>query len=245
METIHIQTSQNVTITFELAGIGDRIAASLIDLAIIIGYVLFASTIVGGVGLGSWGIWTLIMLPIFFYDLVLEIAMEGQTIGKRARRIRVANVDGSAPTFTAYLLRWIIRPVEVVMALGVVAMTTILLNNRGQRLGDIAANTTVIKVGKRLSLEDTLYTNIEENYVPVYRQAADLEAKEVEMIKDVLRARLYASDRKTFDKIARKARLAIEARLKIIHTESTTTQLDVPFLEAILKDYNAITSGLV
>jgi len=242
MEHIGIQTTQNVTINYELAGVGDRIVATLIDLLIIITYFIAVTTILSELNLSGWGVWTLASLPAFFYDLIMEISMEGQTVGKRAMKIRVANLDGSSPTTTAYLLRWLLRPVEVMIGLGVVAITAILLGNNGQRLGDMAAGTTVLLLKKPLTLEDTIFENTEEDYKPRFPQVANLKQHEVEVIRDVLKARTLAPNRKTFESIAHQARLILEERLQIPADSSDAPSLDVTFLETLLKDYNAVNS---
>src|SRR5258706_8910407 len=145
MQTIRVRTTQNVLIDYPIAGLFDRILAFVLDCLVFFAYFILAFSIFGAFNfLNSWLV-ILLYLPIFFYHLTFEIAMNGQSPGKRAMGIRVVRLDGDSPTLANYILRWILWPVDVLFS-GSVAITCILLTEQGQRLGDVAAGTTVIKL---------------------------------------------------------------------------------------------------
>src|ERR1700761_3724190 len=105
MQTIRITTSQNIDIDYEVAGLGERIVARLIDMGIFI-LILYASFIglAASNMLGGFGAGTIVVIVIYaclfvFYDLICEVFMNGQSVGKRIMKIKVVSLDGSRPRF--------------------------------------------------------------------------------------------------------------------------------------------------
>ncbi|MDQ2772674.1 MAG: RDD family protein, partial [Bacteroidota bacterium] len=110
MSTIRIQTAQNVTLEYEIASAGERILAALID------YGLYAVWFVAFALLqnnyhfapdGRAGL-VVMYLPTTFYMLACEVFFNGQTLGKRARDLRVVRLDGTRAGLGDYLLRWLL-----------------------------------------------------------------------------------------------------------------------------------------
>src|ERR1035438_8686577 len=116
MNEINIVTAQNVTLRIELANIGDRFLAAIIDILIKIGLTaLFslASTIAPVPGAAERYVIVGIMVIVWgFYSLIFETLMQGQTPGKRLMKIRVARLDGERVTFGAILIRWLFRIID-------------------------------------------------------------------------------------------------------------------------------------
>jgi len=147
MDNFQIETAQNISIEQNAAGIGERILAYIVDLAIIIIYMVLSGLTMAGLdgdGGTTWMYYLVLGLPSFLYYLLWEIFWNGQTPGKAALKIRVVKKDGTRPEFSNYLVRWLLRFIDITLTSGGVAVVTILLNGKGQRLGDIAAGTTVI-----------------------------------------------------------------------------------------------------
>ncbi len=188
---IHIQTTQNVKLHYEISSIGDRLLAYLIDLIIIIGITLILlflwdNTIsFNGETNAVTGI-VVCLIPAAFYHLLLEVFNNGQSVGKRLLKIKVIRMDGTEPTLGNYVIRWITRIFEMTGIFGL-SLIVILINGKGRRLGDLAAGTTVAKVKKRVSLEDTILAFDTENYTPVYPHSQSLTSKDVEIIKEAIR----------------------------------------------------------
>jgi uncharacterized RDD family membrane protein YckC len=159
MDNFQIETAQNIGIHQNVAGIGDRILAFLLDLAIIIAYIILTSFAIAGLGLEGGSLWVyylVIGLPVFLYYLVWETFNRGQSPGKAAMKLRVVKLDGSRPQFSQYIIRWLLRIVDISLSSGGVAVVTILFSGKGQRLGDLAAGTTVISEKKKVSISHTL-----------------------------------------------------------------------------------------
>lgn len=79
----------------------------------------------------------------FGYFIVTEAAT-GATLGKRMVGIRVVGEDGEAVTFGAAVVRNLVRVVDALFFYFVGFISTI-LSKRGQRLGDRAAHTIVVR----------------------------------------------------------------------------------------------------
>ena len=238
MYDIQIETTQNVTIEYKTGSVGDRIIATLIDLLILIGYTIAVVLLISQLKLklGIAGV-IILYIPAFFYDLLCETFLNGQSFGKKIRKIKVVKMDGSQPNFLSYFLRWILRPIDIWFTYGSVALITILINGKGQRLGDLAANTTIIKLKDEATLDDTILMKVKEDYTPRYPQVSALNDKDIGLIKEVLERVSKIDDPFVFDKIVTKCKNAFLEKL------GTTTDLrPLTFLQTILRDYNYINN---
>jgi len=147
-------TNQNIEIKLELAGLGDRILAFLIDACIIFLYILFVVFLMSILGSGGNEVlWFVFLLPFVFYSLLFEIFANGQTPGKKIRAIKVVKLDGGSPGILNYFLRWVLRPIDILIY-GSIAVMSIIVTKTGQRIGDSAAGTTVIRLRASVSLSD-------------------------------------------------------------------------------------------
>ncbi len=238
MDNVSIETTQQVSIDYEVADIGERIFAFILD-SIIIGIYLIIMLVwmvevIGGTNAGLF--YMLIFLPVALYHLLFEFFWNGQSLGKRALSIKVVRMDGTRPGIGNYLMRWIFRIFEISMTSGMVALCVILFNGKGQRIGDMAAGTTVIKSRRRTSLDDTMLTDIEDGYEPRFSTAAELTDQDVAIIKEVLNSR-YDYDRNTYLTMLAQTRDKVAQKLDISIPDDTDPH---QFLQTILKDYNYI-----
>jgi uncharacterized RDD family membrane protein YckC len=235
MNNFQIETAQNIRITQRAAGILERILAYLIDLSIIIAYLIVAFVLAGGLNGTAGGEWlflSVILLPVFLYFFLWEIFWNGQTPGKAALNIRVVKLDGSKPAFSNYVVRWLLRMVDITITSGSVAVVTILLNGKGQRLGDLAAGTTVISESRQVGLEQTLLVEVPQNYEPQYPQVTVLTDEDVQEIKQVYQEALRESNYKVIKALS----IKVSELLKADPTENASQ-----FIETVLKDYSYYT----
>ena len=87
MEEFQIETAQNVGIQQNVANLGDRMLAYLLDSLIIFTYTLLMIMLLVSLDLeprDSWAVYLLVILPAFMYYVLLETFWDGQTIGKFA-----------------------------------------------------------------------------------------------------------------------------------------------------------------
>jgi uncharacterized RDD family membrane protein YckC len=231
-----LQTAQNVAIDVEVAGVGDRALAALIDYALIACYMVVMGLLLGIAGQAPFVvIFLLVLLPVFLYFLLSETLMDGQSLGKWMRGIRVVRPDGQAPSMGDFLLRWLLRPIDIVLTSGCAALLTILITGHGQRLGDLAAGTMVARVQKRASLDDTLLADLPNDHRVTFPGARRLSDEEAATANDVLRA-LHREDppRSSTRDLAGRLRDTLAAK---INAESDLEP--EPFLRTLLADYNA------
>lgn len=191
--SLQIETAQNVGLDYEIASIGERILAQFLDYGVRIGWVLVT------VGLSAWlfpksdffsSVWLLIAVigvPTAFYSLLCEYYMEGQTLGKMALKIKVVRLDGGRATFSGYLLRWLLSLVDISSTSGLGAIITILINGKGQRLGDIAAGTAVVRNYQTVTYKSIAITELPEGYQPTYPNVVQLNDKDIRTIKKVMK----------------------------------------------------------
>lgn len=236
MDKFQIETAQNVSIHQQVANVSDRIGAFLLDGLFMTAYyilvILLARYISDTSIFESIAFWSLITLPVFFYHLFFETFFNGQSPGKSILKIRVVKLDGSKPTFGSYLVRWVLRIVDITFASGSVALLTILLNGKGQRLGDLAAGTTVISEKQMTKLSDTLSVAIPADYKPTFPQVTTLNDADVQTIKDLYYKALREKNHKVINKL----------HAKIIELTGITTDMKpINFVEVVINDYHYYT----
>jgi len=238
MPRIDINTSQNVLISHPAASIGKRILAQAIDFVIIIVYVISAFFVLNKIGINSDAIGVIIMLPAIFYSFLSELFLHGQSLGKKVLNISVVKLDGSQPTIIDYFLRWILRMIDIPFY-GSVAIITIAVNGKGQRLGDLAAGTTVIDLNRKPEMNTSIYRKLPDDYKLQFKEVDKLDEKDIKILNKVLNHHKRNYSRATTDMLMN----AKEAVLK-----KTGIQTDMPprnFLETLIKDYNYIIKELV
>jgi uncharacterized RDD family membrane protein YckC len=234
MDTLKIDTSQNIAIEQPIASIGERIAATLLDILFMMSYTAILAFFSGD--LHSTALMIAGSIPVALYGLISELAMDGQSWGKKILKIKVVKIDGTAATFSSYFIRWITGIIEIYAFFGSLAMISIIINQKGQRLGDIAANTSVIRLLDK-SMKETIYTQTPEDYTVVYPETSNLSINDIYTVKEVLE--LLKSPQRTEQTLAlaHKAREAIEQKLGIEGNQNT-----IVFFRTILRDYNFINS---
>jgi uncharacterized RDD family membrane protein YckC len=238
MDKFQIETAQNVNIVQNVAGVGERILAFIIDFLILVFYVLLASILIAASDLNSDSDFLLIMtigLPLFLYHLLWEMFWNGRSPGKAVMKLRVVKLDGSKPSFSNYLLRWLLRIIDLTLTSGAVALVTILFNGRGQRLGDIAATTTVISEKKTMDLHRTLLIDIPEGYVPTYPQVTVFSDREMQTIKSVFMDAKRMGSHNVILKLAKQVTTVMEA---------TSEETPIKFLDTVIMDYNYYTQQM-
>lgn len=206
-------------------------------------------------------IYSILLFPAFFYSLWTELMFKGQTFGKMICGIRVVKIDGYKAAFPEYFTRWIFRFIDfwtgaflilffiplfgeetaavlsglILMMSGLVAIIFIVRTEKSQRLGDIVAGTTVLKLKEKHSINITILEDIKENYVPKYSQVIRLTDNDARIIKDTFITARKNNDFATLKKLRRK----LESVMEI---ESDLS--DVQFIDTVMKDFNYYTQKL-
>ncbi|MEP1983286.1 MAG: RDD family protein, partial [Maribacter dokdonensis] len=168
MNNLQINTTQNVNLNYTIVSIGERIVAFFIDAFILYLYFILVNLIGDAIGYiysDGWtqrGLVALISLPAMFYTLLMHITFNGRTVGKMIMKMRVVKVDGSPVHWSNYLIRWMLRLVDIWIFLGSIGLLTILFSDKKQRLGDAAAGTVVISTKNRTKVSHTILEEEED-----------------------------------------------------------------------------------
>jgi len=239
MNQYEIRTAQNVTITLTIANMGDRILAALIDIFILIGYMLLSSYIYVKIegdlpsGYYSYSFWVYLALylPVCFYSLGFEYFMNGQTPGKRLRKIKVVRMDGESLSIGNCIIRWLFKLIDIWFDTGSVAIVTATFSKLHQRLGDMLAGTIVISIRESHDADIAYYADHDESGIVQFPQVERLKVSDIEIVNEALK--LYF-ERDKFEYI-----LLASAQLKRA-LEITPEMDDFSFVKRIVTDYNLL-----
>ncbi|HBU79333.1 MAG TPA: RDD family protein [Muricauda sp.] len=238
MEQFQIETAQNITINQNTSHLGERMLAYIIDTFIIVVYTILMFVFLASLDIDmgdQWAFYLILSLPAFLYYLLFETLMDGKTIGKGAMNLRVVKLDGSKPNFGNYFVRWALRIIDVGITSGGAAVLTILVRGKGQRIGDIAAGTTVISEKKRVSLKDTLLRELPDDYKPTFPQVTVFKDQEMRTIKELYdKARLNGNHNVI---------VSLDKRIKEVLGVQTTLK-PMEFVDVIINDYNYYTQKM-
>jgi uncharacterized RDD family membrane protein YckC len=242
MQTIKITTSQNIDIDYEVAGLGERIVGAIIDYGIFI-VIYFAGLIVvtSSGFLSSSGIGYLWILIIYgalfvFYDLMCEIFMNGQSVGKKIMKIKVISLNGARPTIGQYLMRWLFRIIDFTLTAGVCALVCAAVSDNCQRLGDMVAGTILIKTRPRTQINQIAFMPEADGYIPTFAEAAQLSDHDIELVHEVINN--YIKTHNSY--IVYNMAVRVKEHLGI--TALPEGMNDMKFLQTVVKDHTYINA---
>jgi uncharacterized RDD family membrane protein YckC len=159
--SVDVRTGEAVAIRYELAGLGSRFLAVVVDMlaqfaiviALLIGFGFAASSLaripfIGSKNGEAWLIAFLVLLTflIFFgWFIIFETWWSGRTPGKRALGLRVVRDGGFPIDLGAAVIRNLVRIVELLFGFYLLAAISALISPENKRLGDLAAGTIVVR----------------------------------------------------------------------------------------------------
>lgn len=148
-----IVTPEAVALTLDVAGLGSRMIALIIDSLIqgalaVLAFLLFVpafSALDLSPAAGTVGIVVSLFLILWGYFPFFEALFNGTTPGKRAQRLRVIQADGQPARLSAILLRNLLRIVDFLPAYYALGAITMIATAKSQRIGDLVAGTIVVR----------------------------------------------------------------------------------------------------
>ena len=148
--TLFIRTPEGIVFSQLLAGPVTRFFAWFLDQLCISAAMFILGTVLNLLELVSWNFGFALYVITYFvvsigYAIFFEWNWRGQTVGKKLFHLRVMDVEGMRLQFNQIVVRNLLRFVDALPAFYFVGGLTCWLNSRCQRLGDIAANTVVIR----------------------------------------------------------------------------------------------------
>jgi uncharacterized RDD family membrane protein YckC len=217
-ETLDIQTPENVAFGYQVAGIGSRFLATLVDTFFIILlqitifvvralllYALDQSAL--SEEMSPWVIALFGLISFVFYTgyyVLFEMLWNGQSPAKRWMGLRVIRKDGTPITLSESLIRNLARLVDFLPFAYGVGLITMFIDRQSRRLGDLAAGTLVVhdhapisiqslSVKRTVNLGMQGLTKISLDGFPVERLSND----DLNMIEDFLIRREQLTHRET------------------------------------------------
>jgi uncharacterized RDD family membrane protein YckC len=159
-----VLTPERVNLQYDIAGIGSRGAAAMVD-TLIQAVALFVLLLAGSAAIGvgaTFGsleqsageaLLVLFVVAVFAitngYYMLFEILWSGQTPGKRLVGVRVLRENGYSIRPIDAVIRNLVRIVDWLPLVYGVGVLTMLLNQRSRRLGDFASGTIVVREASR------------------------------------------------------------------------------------------------
>ena len=250
MLTVKLDTGFNIEVAFTVSPFGRRLFAFVLDMILLFFYLYLLEKLFGSITYKSltW-LSTLAYIPVLIYFPVMEILTNGQTVGKIAVGIRVITLEGGQASISQYLLRWLLRVIDIPFlifaaifenvlpwycsVLCFCGLACVIISRKSQRLGDIVAGTMVIYTRGRASWQDTVFTELEAGYQPRYPEVMRISDKDMNSLKSIIDLSKKSKDGDMALRIADR----ITSKLNI-----QTDELPLDFLQTLLKDYNYYTS---
>lgn len=262
-----IMPPEGVPLNLPIASVGVRLAAQLVDLLITVGF--FVSIMIFLVTAGLTGVMTLVGVGalLFFiiripYYVLTELLWNGQTLGKRAMKIKVVSHMGGPLTTHALVLRNLMKEAEVFLpgtlvltldhsaplASGVafawvcMAFAIPLLNPYRMRLGDMLAGTHVIHVPSPILLKDMASTKPmaqgDKKITFMSHQLDHYGSFELQTLEGFLRA-AENRDPQNRDRDKTLAEIVKKIRNKIGYADPVVPAKHLEFLQAFYKAQRA------
>jgi uncharacterized RDD family membrane protein YckC len=202
-DVIKIDTPENVTFDYDIAGIGSRFLAALADTAIIL---LLQAIVLGTIVFiisrydenSAAGVWVAALLGVLSFLLLwgyyvfFEFLWNGQSPGKRLVGLRVIRVDGTPISESESIIRNLVRLIDFLPFAYGVGVVTMFINSASRRVGDLTAGTVVVHDRKVENLQEpwqvrggfsTVGSDIE---IPEGFPIEKLTAQELQVIEELL-----------------------------------------------------------
>lgn len=156
-----VETPENIELAYDIAGIGSRFLAAIVD-TLLIG--IAQVVVIFGLGVISdafaFAESVLIAIGAFVgfailwgYYIAFELAWNGQSPGKRLFGLRVVAEGGRPITTLGSVIRNIIRIIDFLPALYGIGVIAMFVDRRARRLGDLASGTLVVRERADVTLE--------------------------------------------------------------------------------------------
>ena len=255
-ETLNIQTPENVAFGYQVAGIGSRFLASLVD-TILSGLLQFIAICVVLLVLSATGTdtssnrfsaWVLALFGVvtflFYwgYYIFFEMLWNGQSPGKRWVGLRVLRTDGTPITLVESLIRNLVRVIDLMPFAYGIGIISMFIDEKSRRLGDLAAGTLVVQdrapisiqsiaVQRSISIRPYGFTKVSLDGFPVER----LTNNDLSLIEDFLHRRDQLTHR---EKLANQILATLHTRLGLPAPTMDRTQAE-DTLVAIVQAINS------
>lgn len=181
---LRVTTAEATDITLRPAGMIARSLALLLDLVVCTTWLFITGIMFLKMLLQSFGdVWVIglyllnVFLMFWLYPVLFEVFWHGQTPGKRVFRLRVCADNGAPVSWSASLLRNLLRLVDTLPLFYAVGICVSLFHPQGKRLGDMLAGTLVVYAAPaRRQTDWSILSGIEPVQPPVVLKREEQQA---------------------------------------------------------------------
>ncbi|MFK8038575.1 MAG: RDD family protein [Crocinitomicaceae bacterium] len=248
MKKVEILTANTIPIQYETATLLNRGLALLIDFVVKFAYIFLIIILLGlffndlslfdNETASIIGLYVFIWVPITFYSLILEYFLKGQTIGKLALGIRVVSLNGQNAKFNDYVMRWIFRIVDFWFSAGGIGSILISTSENAQRIGDVLAQTIVVKTkaDQSYTIKDILSIKTKKDHTPTYLGVTQFTDDDMIIVKNTI-----SRYKKHPNSAHKEAVVELAENLSSLLKLSEIPKKKISFLRDILQDYVVLT----
>jgi uncharacterized RDD family membrane protein YckC len=209
-KTLQIQTPEGVVFHLTVAGLFTRFLAWTVDGAAVLAATSLIATCTAFLALISPDFANALSIILYSiisvgYGIYTEWKWRGQSWGKRLLRLRVIDASGLKLQLSQIIIRNLLRPVDLLPACYLFGGAFAFWNRRGQRLGDLAANTVVVAIPVALTINTQ---SIKEAKYNSFRDYPHLESRLRQRVKPVEAAL-------ALDALLRRDEITPEARVEL------------------------------
>lgn len=233
MSALEFENTQGIMLSYSTASVLHRLAAYFIDMLVVGVTLMIMSAMISDAKV----VVVMLMVCVFmFYTLLMEIFNDGRSLGKMALGLKVVRVDGRPPSGYDFLMRWMFRWVDIYMTSGGLAAIMVSATPRGQRIGDLLADTTVIHMKNlRVPLKRILNLDQLSTYRPMYERASMLSESQVLLAKEILQRSMKYKNQAHKDALVTLAERL--AKFLGVPLPANAQQ----FVQTVIKDYISLT----
>jgi uncharacterized RDD family membrane protein YckC len=243
-----IDTPENIEFGYDIAGIGSRFLAAIID-TVLIGIAEIIILLVVGLAVQSLSLAESVLtaagallgfVVLWGYYVAFELAWNGQSPGKRLLGLRVVREGGRPITAIASIIRNLIRLVDFLPLLYGIGVVAMFVDRRSRRLGDLAAGVLVVRERAEVTLESLTIRPLALQQAPIngingilLPTIAALNETDYALVQDFLAQR---------NDLARETRLRLALQLVRGLEQRMAVQAGMqpePFLEQVAASYRA------
>lgn len=227
---ISVVTPESVSFSYEVAGIGSRFLALLVDH--VIESLAFLALLLAAGGLGWMRNRYFALLAVSSgtllyvgYFVAFEILWDGQTPGKRLTHLRVIRDGGYGLTALECLLRNLLRVIDFLPVFYGFGLVSMFVSEKSRRLGDFVAGTLVVKdqlstipARTRLAQRNALNGLFPEGQTLIRERLSQFTPEELHVMREFIR---------------RRAELALAARQNLVAKLGTAIVARIPELRGM------------
>ncbi|MDR1158799.1 MAG: RDD family protein [Oscillospiraceae bacterium] len=209
---LHVDTPEQVTLSFELAGLGSRCLALALDMLfqgfafwlLFVGFLATGSYLSGnGSSLYTAAMILAAALLFFVYFIVFEGILHGRTPGKILCGLRVIRRDGRPLGWAGATVRNLFRLLDFLPSFYAVGVVSMFLSAESRRIGDFVAGTVVVRDTRARAASLIALRSAAQSAGPGRLSRYPLRESERVLIRDLL-SRRAQMDRRTFDALCRR-----------------------------------------